>query len=73
MWINPSKRLVDHALEKWSSMRLRADNISVVTLMLDPPGPTHNEVGTINYTIIIRMQIQKVFLSKEGNSGTIHA
>ncbi|XP_038216108.1 probable protein phosphatase 2C 71 [Zerene cesonia] len=38
-WLNPSKSLVDHALEKWSNTRMRADNTSVVTLMLDPPGP----------------------------------
>ncbi|KAJ8687577.1 hypothetical protein QAD02_023371 [Eretmocerus hayati] len=44
MWINPSKSLVDRALDRWSSTRLRADNTSVVTLMLDPPGPTHNEI-----------------------------
>ncbi|XP_032667479.1 uncharacterized protein LOC116842401 isoform X2 [Odontomachus brunneus] len=44
MWINPSKSLVDRALEKWSSTRLRADNTSVVTLMLDPSGPCRSEV-----------------------------
>ncbi|KAG7212095.1 hypothetical protein KM043_012446 [Ampulex compressa] len=44
MWINPSKSLVDRALERWSSTRLRADNTSVVTLMLDPPGPSRSEV-----------------------------
>lgn len=49
MWINPSKSLVDRALDRWSSTRLRADNTSVVTLMLDPPGPTHSEV---NYLVL---------------------
>lgn len=44
MWINPSKSLVDRALERWSATRLRADNTSVVTLMLDPPGPSRGEV-----------------------------
>lgn len=44
MWMNPSKSLVDHALNCWSSTRLRADNTSVVTLMLDPPGPSRGEV-----------------------------
>ncbi|XP_011870898.1 PREDICTED: uncharacterized protein LOC105563697 isoform X2 [Vollenhovia emeryi] len=43
MWINPSKSLVDRALERWSSTRLRADNTSVVTLMLDPSGPCRSE------------------------------
>ncbi|XP_076300534.1 uncharacterized protein LOC143218875 [Lasioglossum baleicum] len=44
LWINPSKSLVDKALERWSQKRLRADNTSVVTLMLDPPGPSRSEV-----------------------------
>jgi protein phosphatase 1D len=37
-WINPSKRLVDRAIERWNGQNLRADNTSVVTVMLDPPG-----------------------------------
>lgn len=37
-WINPSKRLVEEALLRWSSTRMRADNTTVVSLMLDPPG-----------------------------------
>jgi hypothetical protein len=44
VWINPSKSLVDRALERWSATRLRADNTSVVTLMLDPPGPPRAQV-----------------------------
>ncbi|XP_066583998.1 protein phosphatase 1D [Prorops nasuta] len=44
IWINPSKSLVDKALHRWSCARLRADNTSVVTLMLDPPGPSRSEV-----------------------------
>ncbi|XP_012288635.1 uncharacterized protein LOC105704189 isoform X2 [Orussus abietinus] len=43
-WINPSKSLVDRALERWSSTGLRADNTSVITLMLDPPGRSRSEV-----------------------------
>uniref|UniRef100_A0A8D8LI80 Protein phosphatase 1D n=1 Tax=Cacopsylla melanoneura TaxID=428564 RepID=A0A8D8LI80_9HEMI len=38
-WINPSKCLVDEAIEKWKDSRTRADNTSVVTLLIDPPGP----------------------------------
>lgn len=38
-WTNPSKYLVDTALKKWSSTRMRADNVSVITIMLYPPGP----------------------------------
>ncbi|XP_069700977.1 protein phosphatase 1D isoform X2 [Periplaneta americana] len=44
VWINPSKSLVDRALDRWSATRLRADNTSVVTLMLDPPGPPRAQV-----------------------------
>ncbi|KAF0312353.1 Protein phosphatase 1D [Amphibalanus amphitrite] len=43
-WINPSKRLVDLALSKWKMKCLRADNTSVVTVMLDPPGPPKVQV-----------------------------
>lgn len=49
LWINPSKSLVDRALEKWSLKRLRADNTSVVTLMLDPPGPSRSEVCMVKH------------------------
>ena len=44
VWINPSKSLVDRALDRWSATRLMADNTSVVTLMLDPPGPPRAQV-----------------------------
>ena len=43
-WINPSKRLVDRAIERWNQQNLRADNTSVVTVMLDPPGPPRAQV-----------------------------
>ena len=43
-WINPSKRLVDHAINKWHTQSLRPDNTSVVTVMLDPPGPPRAQV-----------------------------
>uniref|UniRef100_A0A2R5LLJ2 Protein phosphatase 1d n=3 Tax=Ornithodoros turicata TaxID=34597 RepID=A0A2R5LLJ2_9ACAR len=41
---NPSKLLVDEALSLWSDYNARADNTSVVTVMLDPAGPSHREV-----------------------------
>ncbi|UYV61292.1 PPM1D [Cordylochernes scorpioides] len=41
---NPSKLLVDRALSKWMSFGMRADNTSVVTVLLDPPGPPRSEV-----------------------------
>ena len=43
-WINPSKKLVDLAIERWNVCNLRADNTSVVTVMLDPPGPPRAQV-----------------------------
>lgn len=43
-WVNPSKYLVDKALERWSTRRMRADNTSVVIVMLDPPGPPKRDV-----------------------------
>lgn len=44
IWINPSKCLVERALKLWSTTKMRADNTSVVTLMLDPPGPPRAQV-----------------------------
>ena len=44
IWLNPSKCLVERALELWSTTKMRADNTSVVTLMLDPPGPPRAQV-----------------------------
>ncbi|GIY34915.1 protein phosphatase 1D [Caerostris extrusa] len=41
---NPSKLLVDAALRHWFELGMRADNTSVVTVMLDPPGPPKSEV-----------------------------
>lgn len=43
-WTNPSKCLVDKALERWSMTKMRADNTSVVIIMLDPPGPPKRDV-----------------------------
>uniref|UniRef100_A0A6M2CZA1 Protein phosphatase 2c n=1 Tax=Rhipicephalus microplus TaxID=6941 RepID=A0A6M2CZA1_RHIMP len=41
---NPSKMLVDEALYRWNRFQTRADNTSVVTVMLDPAGPSRSEV-----------------------------
>lgn len=35
-WRNPSRCLVENALNNWNRTRMRADNTSVVTVMLDP-------------------------------------
>ncbi|XP_055300802.1 uncharacterized protein LOC129567687 isoform X2 [Sitodiplosis mosellana] len=43
-WINPSKNLVDKALERWSTKKMRADNTSVVIIMFDPPGPPKRDL-----------------------------
>lgn len=43
-WINPAKRLVDLAIERWNMCSLRADNTSIVTVMLDPVGPPRAQV-----------------------------
>jgi len=43
-WQNPSKRLVDYAIDRWKLLQLRADNTSIVTVMLDPPGPPRAQV-----------------------------
>lgn len=44
VWINPSKCLVEKALERWCNTKIRADNTSVITLLLDPPGPPRAQV-----------------------------
>ena len=38
-WSNPSKRLVNTSLDYWRMNKLRADNCTAVTALLDPPGP----------------------------------
>uniref|UniRef100_A0A182J7P5 Uncharacterized protein n=1 Tax=Anopheles atroparvus TaxID=41427 RepID=A0A182J7P5_ANOAO len=43
-WKNPSKLLVNEALERWSRSNMKADNTSVVIIMLDPPGPPKRDV-----------------------------
>jgi len=42
--VNPSKKLVDLSIQRWNMCNLRADNVSVVTVMLDPPGPPRAKV-----------------------------
>lgn len=47
-WTNPSKSLVDQALSQWSAKKMRADNTSVVTVILYPPGQGgHNNTTQI--------------------------
>ncbi|XP_014672315.1 PREDICTED: uncharacterized protein LOC106812847 [Priapulus caudatus] len=42
--INPSCMLVDKTMGRWRKRNLRADNTSVVTVMLDPQGPSRSTV-----------------------------
>ena len=53
-WINPSKRLVDSAIARWNGNNLRADNTSVVTVMLDPPGPPRAQVNLFVWGLLFR-------------------
>ena len=51
-WTNPSKSLVEQALRSWSNKKMRADNTSVVTVILYPPGQEeHSSVSECNKTI----------------------
>lgn len=63
VWINPSKCLVERALELWTSSRMRADNTSVITLMLDPPGPPRAEVIK-NQRLNETKQMQQLMMSQ---------
>lgn len=70
-WRNPSKCLVDEALNRWSIYRARADNTSVVTIMLDPPGPPKRDVlkasaTTIDYGVSISQE------TSHGNTEQLH-
>ena len=43
--------MVDIALDRWKSFKLRADNTSIVTVMLDPPGPPRAQVLKRIYSV----------------------
>lgn len=43
--------LVDKAVKRWALAKQRADNTSVVTLLLDPPGPPKAQVLIIRFEI----------------------
>ncbi|GFU19861.1 protein phosphatase 1D [Nephila pilipes] len=47
---NPSRVLVDCGLERWNQLRTRADNLSVITVMLDP-----SEVGVLKEQLVLKM------------------
>ena len=60
-WVNPSKKLVDLAIDRWNMCNLRADNTSIVTVMLDPPGPPRAQVGlTLQVTTKLRTTVLKL-------------
>ena len=48
---NPSKVLVDCALERWNRLQVRADNTSVVTVMLDLATSSDMTVGKEQLTL----------------------
>ncbi|XP_015929926.2 protein phosphatase 1D [Parasteatoda tepidariorum] len=50
---NPSKVLVDCALERWNQLQTRADNVSVVTVMLDQTKSSEDEV--LKEQLILKM------------------
>ncbi|KAF8792644.1 Protein phosphatase 1D like protein [Argiope bruennichi] len=50
---NPSRALVDCGLEQWNQLRTRADNVSVITVMLDQIKST--EVGVLKEQLILKM------------------
>lgn len=62
-WVNPSRLLVDRALSLWMLRNKRADNTSVVTVMLDPPGPPRSEV------LLRKRMLQKLRPRDEGEAG----
>lgn len=62
-WVNPSRLLVDRALSLWGLRNKRADNTSVVTVMLDPPGPPRSEV------LLRKRMLQKLRPRDEMESG----
>jgi len=43
-WINPSKHLVEGVMVRWNSSSFIADNTSIITVMLDPPGPPRSQI-----------------------------
>ncbi|PRD19325.1 UNVERIFIED_CONTAM: Protein phosphatase 1D [Trichonephila clavipes] len=47
---NPSRVLVDCGLERWNQLRTRADNVSVITVMLNP-----SEVGVLKEQLVLKM------------------
>ncbi|GIX78372.1 protein phosphatase 1D [Caerostris darwini] len=50
---NPSRVLVDCALERWNQLRTRADNVSVITIMLDQS--KSSETGVFKDQLILKM------------------
>jgi len=42
--INPSQRLVRKAVARWRDLKMRADNTTALTILIDPPGPRKEEV-----------------------------
>jgi len=70
-WINPSKHLVDCAIDRWNGSKLRADNTSVVTVMLDPPGPPRAQVLKNRKRELAVLNNGREFPTVPGMSGSV--
>lgn len=68
---NPSKLLVDEAMMRWSRLNARADNTSVVTVMLDPSGPSHSEV-LLRQKVLRKLRPRAELWDQEPPSPTMH-
>ncbi|KAM8718560.1 hypothetical protein ACLKA7_001724 [Drosophila subpalustris] len=67
--MNPSKALVDKALKTWATKKMRADNTSVVTVILTPATEPTNAVNS-NYTTDVDMLADLEPLDTENNYPT---
>ena len=70
-WINPSKQLVDCAVDRWTGSKLRADNTSVVTVMLDPPGPPRAQVLKTRKRELAALNAGRELPTMPGVSGSV--
>ncbi|XP_042905523.2 protein phosphatase 1D isoform X2 [Parasteatoda tepidariorum] len=69
---NPSKLLVDTALNHWFELGMRADNTSVVTVMLDPPGPPKSEV-LLRQRVMKRLRPRDELLEESSDAKNLNA
>nr|CAD7446256.1 unnamed protein product [Timema bartmani] len=70
MWVNPSKKLVDEALRRWSAIGCRADNTSALTLMLDPARAVQVLCDTLSLGLAVEFDLSKPPNSYIGDTPT---